>query len=418
MTAYSTQGAILEIAQQAAFGTAQTSGFKDVRVEGEPTVMTPVGDPTRPDTLYNHSREQDKPIVIHTAKDNAMVAPSLIRQPASAGGDTYLKYAFEAFGCTVSEIGADTTIDDVTPSATEFDVASATGFAAGKGCVVAANSQYLPTLINSVSSSTITTQMGLAAAPSNGAVVNDALTVTPPTGAEIAGTKLCTLRLGVNALDGDPVRIDAQDAAVTAMADLSITPNERVIIEPTWGCSDLSANSAAWQANDFIDAAGGVKLVHEPYAQFAAASTSGAISAAYHCLISATFSWGVSVAQIPGFGSTACNNNIGGWISRYVPADCKLTLEMLYDSNKLNDFDNANASKYVAIIQPGAAETDASWGLFLPNAHCQLVEAQHFGNNEHRVTVTYTPNVASLGDDTTTGIANAPWYFVMARNAS
>jgi hypothetical protein len=174
--------------------------------------------------------------------------------------------------------------------------------------------------------------------------------------------------------------------------------------------SAYTPTGEALPANSFQDREGGVRLVHEPLAQFAAASASGGITAAYHKLISATFTFGITAEQIAGFGDTACKNNIQGWMQKTEP--CKLTLTMLYDSTKLDDFDGSNGSKYVGIVQPGAAETDCAWSLVLPNAHImEAPEAEYYGNNEHRVTVSYTGRPAGYESSTTNVTANQPWYF-------
>ena len=416
MTAYTTQGSKVEFAKQDEFGTAQDTGFKDIRVEGEPTMKTPVGMGNRPNTLFSNENEQEKPVVIKQAVDDGATIASLIRQPASAGGDSWLKQMFEAGGYTVVSVD-DTTVDDAGATASVFDVATVGAYDAGYGCYINANYQWLPALIASVSSSELTLAMALPAAPSNGAAVNKALTITPGAMGQITATDLLTIRGHVKAQnDSNEVQIIGQDGALTSLADLSLEPNEKVTIEATFGFSDVSeGDSAGPGANDFADVETGVRLFHQPYAQFASANAAGGISASYHKLISATFKWGVTAEQIVGFGDEDCKNNTQGWMKKVEP--CELTLTMLYDEQKLDDFvspESGNASKYVAIIQPGANERDAGWGLFLPNAHqMSEPEAEFWGNNEHRITVKYTGRPAGYDSATTNVQANQPWYFVI-----
>jgi hypothetical protein len=414
MTAYTTQGSKVEFCKQSAFGTASTGTYKDIRVEGEPTMKTPVGTGNRPETLFINENEQEKPIVINQAMDDGATVSSLIRQPAAAGGNSWLKQMFEAGGYTIVSVD-DTTVNDATATATAFDVTTVGAYAAGYGCYVNTNSQWVPALVASVATNELTLGMGLPAAPADGAAVNKALTITPGSMGEITATDLLTIKGVVKAQDGgSDVQIIGQDGAVTSLADLSLEPNEKVTIEATFGFSDVSEGTDTLAANDFADVETGVRLLHCPYAQFATANASGGITAAYHKIISAKFTWGVTAEQIVGFGSTDCKNNIQGWMQKVEP--CKLSLTMLYDEQKLDDFlsPTGNESKYVAIIQPGASERDAGWGLFLPNAHqMEAPESEYWGNNEHRVTVNYTGRPAGYNSSTTNVQANQPWYFVI-----
>jgi hypothetical protein len=275
---------------------------------------------------------------------------------------------------------------------------------------------WVPTLIAAYTAGAVTPAMDLPSAASVDNAVNRCWTVTPNQVQQIPASSLCTLKAIVKAPDASAYEvIIGQDGAVTSLADLSIEPNEKVTIEATWGFSDMTQSTTGskgspLEANDFADKEGGVRLVHEPFAQFATASAAGGITAAYHKLISATFTWGITAEQIAGFGDASCVNNIQGWMEKVEP--CKLTLTMLYDSDKLGDFDGTNASKYVGIIQPGAAEGDAAWALVLPNAHqMEAPEADYYGNNEHRVTVSYSGRPAGFESATTNVQSNQPWYF-------
>ena len=148
--------------------------------------------------------------------------------------------------------------------------------------------------------------------------------------------------------------------------------------------------------------------------QFANANASGGIASTTAKFLTATFSWGVTLEQIAGMGDSTCINNIQGWIQKVAPP--VLTLEMLYDSDKLDDFDGTNPNKYIGIIQKGASATAPAIGLFMPNAYqIEKPETDHWGNNEHRVTVKYAGRPAGYDSETSEGDqGNQTFYFAIA----
>jgi hypothetical protein len=414
MTA-STQGSKVSWATQAAFGTAQTTGFKDVKIEGNPGVNhAPVGEGIVPQSLYADPNQKEKPIINKKAYSEAMTIPSLIRQPASAGTASWMKALFDSGGYVV--VSVDDTVTTGTPAVGSFDASAIGAYAAGYGVnVELADGTWVPTLIADVTGSTITPVMDLPSAPASvGGALNKCLCITPGNTGSLAATKLLTLKAYIKAQDGGNDEIIVlQDGALTALGDLVLEPDQTVILEATIGGSDLDGSTGSLGTNDFSDG-DNHRILHMPWAQFATADSNGGITAAYHKINKATFTWGITQVQLTGFGDATCKNNIQAYMQKVEPN--KLVIEMNYDSQKLDDFTTiTNPSKYVGIIQPGAAEADAAFALILPNAH--QVEAPTIApwdGDTHIVTVAYTGNPAGLGGATGDSQANQPFYFLIA----
>ena len=411
MTAKSTQGSKISFALQSGFGTAATTGFKDIRLEGEPTVKTPVGEGITPQEVFADQNSSAKPIVIKKAQDDAVSFSALIRQEAAAGDDNgTLPIMFAAAGCDV-ESNDDTTINSYTDFVTfTTDDAIEPGSFAN---IELDDGSWCPTLFIGNGIVASNPAMALPTETSSGKAVNKMYTITPGQVGEIAGNKLVTVKATVKANDGasDTVII-SQDCAVTSIGDLNLEPGALVQVDITLGASDMSKDTTSLGTNDFADAESHVPF-NCPLVQFADTSSTGKITAAYAKLLKATFSFNVTAEQIASAGDLNCVNNLQGWMQKYEP--CMLSLEMLYDATKLDEFTtNSNAEKYIGIIQRGYAETDPAFALVLPRAvQSEAPEASYWGNNEHRVTVKYKglPAAYSGSSHTSDSQLNQPWYF-------
>jgi hypothetical protein len=414
MTAASTQGSKISYAKQSAFGTPQTTGFKDIRVEGEPTAGTPVGEGNIPNTVFADPNQNDKPIIIKKAMESAFTIGSLLRQPASVGGVSWAQAMFESGGYTTLLDSVGSTVD--TGSTAGSIIAASDNFEVGEIVLVELdNGEFVHVLIAAYSAGTITPAMDLPSIPSVGNTITKVLTVTPGNTGSVAGSDLLTVKATIKAQDGGSDEIIVgQDVGLMSLADLNLEPGETVVLEATLGASDLSGSTGALGSNDFADSELHT-LFNEPYFQFAAASASGGISAAYNKIMSATFTWNVTCEQTRGLGDPTCKNNIQGYMQTVEP--CKLVVEMLYDSDKLDDFaPSTNASKYIGIIQPAASALHPSFSLFIPNAHqVEAPKQEAWTNTEHRVTVTYTGRPAGFNSTTTADQqGNQAFYFGLA----
>lgn len=405
----STQGSKIQYAVQTAFNTPNTSGLKDVRPEGEPTVETPVGTGVTPETNGANPFLIEKPIVNNQATDSAIAVTSLIRQAETAGTDSFLATAFEAGGYSVNNLTADTDVDGVATVGT-IPATSSTGMVSGLGVNIELDDgSFVPTLIGDMATDTIIPVMELPSVPADTNVINKAFTVTPNVMTQVPNDKLLTMIAGLNV-----GTVQDQDCALTSVGDLTFNPNEKIMLEYTFGASDKTRGDVSTtHSNDFADAEPAL-TTYQPWCQFANSSTdySTALTASYHKVLSATVTLGITAEQIPGFGDANCKNNIQGWMQKGVPAT--IVLDMLYDSTKLSDFDGTNADKYISIIQPGQSASDPSVGFFAPACHqSEMPEAEYYGNNEHRVKVTYTVNPPEMDGTTDADLGNQPWYLVV-----
>jgi len=406
--ASSTQGKKLSYGVQSVFGTAVAT-TKDVKLEGDPTFETPVGTGVQPETMGANPFYNNKPIVKDQASDSAVTCTTLIRSAAVNGEDSFLKTAFEAGGYEVDSIASDTTVK-AGFAVGSIPVTSATGMEPGLGVSIGLDSgQFVPTLIGSMSSDTIIPAMELPSNTELGNQVMKSFTITPGVMDEIAANKLLTLVGGTNV-----GTVQAQDCALTSIGDLTFNANEKISLELTFGASDKSrADVATTHGNTFADGDNAL-VTYQPWCQFSDTQTTwtSALSASYIKLISATITLNITAEQIVGMGDANCKNNIQGWIQKGELVN--ISLDMLYDSDKLDDFDGDNDNKYISIIQPGTFEEDPSVGFFAPN--CHQVEApvcDYIGNNEHRVQVQYTTNPAAISGTTDADLGNQPWYLVI-----
>ncbi len=408
MTAISTRGSKLSFAIQTDFNTPNISGQKDVRLEGDPTIETPTGVGVDPEFVGANPHQVEKPIVENQASDAAVGCTTLIRQAAVAGNDSFIASSFESGGYSVVSSDSTTSVGAATDT---ISVVSAGTFDVGYGMnVELADGKFAPTLIGFWDDGfQFTPVMELpSATPVADGKVNKAFTITPANLAQIANDKLITFVAG-----NKSGTIQSQDCALTSIGDLVFNSNEKLMLEFTFGASDKTRGDTPMTgSNDFADATGS-KIVHCPTFQFANSSTdyTTALADARNNIISATITFNVTAEQVVGFGGD-CVNNIQSWMQVAEPAI--ISVDMLYDSTKLSDFDDINASKYISISQYGTSASDPSVGFFMPNAHqMEAAVCDYYGNGEHRVTVKYVANPAEMDGTTSSDQGNQPWYLVI-----
>lgn len=406
--ATSTQGSKISYAVQTAFNTPNTTGMKDLRLEGEPDVETPTQEGDGPDNIDANPFENEKPITESQPSDTGMKFTTLIRQAETAGEDSALVTAFKAGGCSVVS-GTNTT---VAAGATQsiVSVADATGLEAGMGVNVELdNGAWFPTLIADVSGNDIIPAMALPSAISEGNSVNKCFVITPNNMQSVPADQLLTL------LHADKSgQTQNQDCALTAIGDLNFNPGEKKMIELTFGTSDKSlVDTPMTGTNDFKDGLAALR-VHDPFCQFTntPATWTAALTAAYQKTLSMSVALNLTCVQVGSFGDANCKNNMQDWIQVGEPP--AITVEMLYDSTKLTDFDGLNTSKYMSCVMAGRSATDPSIGFYAPNAHqMEPPEKEGYTNAQHQVTVKYTSNPAGIAGTTSSDQGNQPWYLLI-----
>jgi len=397
-----TQESQLLYSIQSAFGTAATTGFLSVATEGEPTIQTPSGEGNTPISIKTDRYAIEKPVVFKRAMDDAVEVTVAVRQ-ADGADMPFVATAFGAAGCDLhssetTTIGTYTSSSQVTLAAhTEEPEAGSISW------VELSAGEYVPVQWFEYTAGTNvgTFRMALPSASEAGKAVVGCATVRPATGCAAVTnlndgatneTGLLTLRHIVGACGSQ-----WQDCAVTAVGDLTIEANGTPTISFTFGSSQGDETDEAMGASDTYCDSAPVAVVDDLYLNFAAASATAGIANASVKLIGATISFQVTAAQIPSMGDSSCVNNIQGWLSRM--GDATVTLDMLYDEDRLDDFDGANGSKFIGLGRRVTAATDAGFAFFAPNAH-QIGKptVSYYGNNEVRVQVQYGCATPSGGD--------------------
>lgn len=414
-TANSTQGKILGLGVQSAFGTPQTTVL-DVRSEGEWTVKDPVETGVVPATVHADVNETEKPITLQRAMDDAVNFKTMVRQASTAGADSVLASCYQAGGMDV-DFGDSTTIATYTD--TSNFTATSDNFGVGLGMNVELdNGQYVPTLISDYTTGDIDTAMALPSAASNGNALNKCVTVTPNDSQQILGSKLLTFieetKMDVS---GSVKTIQWQDCGATSFDEVTMTLGEPTLFGFTFGGSKFTEGSvASLPDNDFKDSTAALRF-NNPYFQFADASTSS-IASTLGTLISSTFSVKNTAVQIPSAGDANAVNDICGWMKSTDTTQAYLTIEQLWTQDQYDAWNGTNDSKYIGIIQPGTSASDPSWAIIMPNAH-QVTEPTIDKTGEmYRVTSSYVGRPAGYNGSGSDDQGNQPWYLLFGEQSS
>jgi hypothetical protein len=407
--ATSTQGSKISYqVQTLGFNNPATDDMDDFRLEGEPDVETPTQEGDGPDNIDANPFENEKPITESQPSDTGMKLTTLIRQADVAGEDSALVTAFRAGGCSVVS-GTNTTVEAGSTLGV-ITVADATGLEAGMGLNTELDDgSFFPALIAAVNTLAITLAMELPSATSEGKAVNKCFVITPNNMQSVPADQLLTL------LHADKSgQTQNQDCALTAIGDLNFNPGEKKMIELTFGTSDKSlVDTPMTGTNDFKDGLAALR-VHDPFCQFTntPATWTAALTAAYQKTLSMSVALNLTCVQVGSFGDANCKNNMQGWMQVGEPP--AITVEMLYDSTKLSDFDGLNTSKYMSCVMAGRSATDPSIGFYAPDAHqMEPPEKTYYGNAQHQVTVKYTSNPAGIAGTTSSDQGNQPWYLLI-----
>lgn len=406
--ATSTQGSKTSFKVQAGFNQPDITSMKGIHHEGEPTPEAPVGDGLAPETIGANAYDNEKPIVNDMATDTAMVIPVLLRPAETPGEDSFIATAFEAGGYTVSS--ADDTTVAAGATVGSLPLASVAGMAAGMGIIVVLDDgTHFPVLIGSITGTTVIPTMALPSAPAEGNIVRKAFTITPGKTEEIPDDKLLALLH-----EDKATKTQYQDCPLTAVGDLDFSPNTKLGVELTFGSSlKTKIDTAMDGVDDFQDGNGALR-VWNPICHIADTPSvwTSAITAAYNKVLTATVAFNVTTEQVPGFGDTNCVNNIQGWMQKGAPP--MATIEYLYDSTIIDDFQGDNDDKYVSLLQPGKSSTEPTFGLFMPKAHqSEACEPSYYGNNQHQITAKYTSNPSGIDGTTSSDVGNQPWAIVI-----
>jgi hypothetical protein len=317
--------------------------------------------------------------------------------------------AFKAAGCDV--YSADRKVVQAGATVSVIPVDDATGLVAGMGINVQLDDgRWMPVLIASISSNDIIPVMQLPSAPSENNIVGKAFTIVPGKQDQVPDDQLLTQ---IHADKSDHTRYDS--CATTGVGEITFERDAKMMMEFTFGAANKEPIDTPMDGtNTFNDALGGLR-VHNPFCQYAdtPASYAAAVAATYQKLLSGSINLNIKSEQVPGFGDPNCINNMQAWMQVGTPPE--VAIELLYDNERIADFDGDNTSKYISMIQPGNSESDPAIGFFMVNSHQSTKpEKVPYGNAQHQVTTNYTSNPSTIAGTTSSDLGQQPWVLVIA----
>jgi hypothetical protein len=394
MAAETTQGSKIQIGAQTGFGVPQST-LADVRSEETFTVKDPVDTMVPVNSVTGNPYDIEKSVNIQRPVMDAAVVNPLVRQAATAGQDSTIAKLFKAGGWDVAA-GTDTTVGTYT-SETAI-TATADNFDAGQGVVVELDDgSYFPALISSATAGAYTFAMGLPSASSADNAMNKCFTITPAATGEITATDLLTAKAFFK--DSSGRTIQWQDCAAVSVGDLDLAIGETIKFSFTLGGSKYTMGTGQPTANTFVDGDSSVVFAN-PVFQFADASAAGAIAHNDEKLFGATISFAVKAEQINATGDSTAVNDMCSWMKIAEPNSVQMSIDFLYDANKITDFNGTNTSKYIAITVPSTSATEPCFSVIMPNGHQVEAPTIAADGNEYRVTAKYAGRPAGYSSTT------------------
>jgi len=415
MATYASNGQKLSTVAQTNIYTANVTGLKDIRSEGEIKIGSSVVAGVVPATVFADSNDQEKPATFNQYVEDAFTFSSLIRMATAAAGTPFLVSAFESGGYTVATPNDDTTIATYT-NTTTYTLTDTTTTAAGEfRTIELSNGQFLPMLFAvDGAAGAITGLFALPSLTAGGKAVKKTWTITPGQPAPVPDAKFLTMVHTDRTNATSNRAVQGTGCWLASVGDLTVEPGTLPKLELKFSAADLSENAAGIDtlaaANEFLDAEP-VKVTDAPYVLFGTSTPGGNIAATSAVINKATISFGKTCEKIDGMGGSTCINNIQGAMGMNSP--CAVTLEMILDSTRISDWDaGTNASKAIAIIQPSTGVTVPAWSFVVPKAHIMEAVTTDYGSNSVKIIVKYTAIPAGLNSITTYNAQeNQPWYF-------
>jgi len=413
--AYSNKGQRLAFTVQSAMATVNTTSPKDVKSEGEIKIGPAQSQGVVPDVVFVNADETEKPVVFKEATSDAVTVSTLIRQAAAAGGEPFSVSAFRSGGYTVAAANADTTLASYA-STTSYTLAESSTDAAGEfRSITLVDGRIIPVLFSADGAAgAITPLYALPAAAQKDAVVKKTFTITPGQPGPVPDDKFLSFFYANRANPSDRC-VKVTGAFLASLGDIVVEPGKLPKLDMTFGAADVSESVTTvlmTTANDFSDAVP-VKVCDNTLVYMAAYDPAGSITASYQKCLKATIKTGKKAEIIPGLGDSTCLNNMQGAMGVNEP--CEVTLEMLWDADKITDWEGTNADKMIAIIQPSTAATVPAWAFVVPKAHIMERFETDLGGNMIKMTIKYTANIPGMGSVTTVDAqVNQPWYFGIA----
>lgn len=406
MTAYGTQGQTVEFDTETTLGTALGSAI-DLKVEEKtfPTKTTQVIE-NNPLGRENWANKSDKPITYEAVQEDAISITCNCRVNAD-NDDQLTKMA------TIGGFETDAA-DDTTCAITSGTINTVSNVAKpGRAHLVQLDTSglYYPVLG--------------AATETDGAV---AITMNPPTDATAGNAclEMTTIypQQAETALYGNfkwntrgantaanKLAYRASGCALASIGTISIEPNTPLKFQLGFHAAkiDQIVDEMNAESMGFLDKVPVTNCNFE--FGFAASSDSWSIANTKASLIKADIDLNYSCVPISAIGNS-CVNGVQGYFAK--PGVPKITLDMIMDKAKWDDFEGTNPDKYLHFVQPTSAVSTTpvpAWGFWFPKCHLIDCPEMISEGDYYRMTLVYEAHSAGFESTTTNNSQGmSPWY--------
>jgi hypothetical protein len=424
-------GGTVEMAPESAFGTAGT--YVEQRLTPNfPTLPTDTHTGLDiPSTGHRHFATREAQVAYEKMIEGGIVIPCWAAGATDGTGLPQVMQHLRAAGCNVASESINTINTYVDTG--EWTMTNAGTLASGTAIVVNLNAGSAPTATYpripvlcsayNAGTSVFTPSMDIPAPVGTlaGQLTGETYTATPRV-ETLAATDTNALRaINYHAHTANESSWVYTGCAVQSIADVVFEPSQPVEFQFTYsaakrtGPSDASIATESYQDTYRPIIIGGQCEAHVNLATFADPVTTNSRAA----LLRATWTPGIGVRPIPGYGTSGCINGIQGWESIYTGS--KITIEVLMDKTYWADWVAGTAERYLAILQPTLSDSadaphyTSSMGLWMPR--CRIYGSPTValeGDDVLRATVTLEPTTPAYGaDESITSTGMAPWYYTI-----
>jgi hypothetical protein len=274
---------------------------------------------------------------------------------------------------------------------------------------------YYPVLVAAKSTDTVTPGMALPSATENGKAIEVMTTMFPQSRVVPSDKTLSFLQnLRATHTTGEDLSITASGCAVTALGDMTLTPNTMPELAFTLDVATVADGSLAIADEVFVDGQKPAVVTHDARVELATAADAGGISRTDVILHEATVSWGFTAEAIPGFGSGSLAG-IQGY--KLVAGNPMITIKGDYNAQYWDDLEGTNPSQYLGIVQPTTSLSTPAFGIWMPKCHLADEEPVIINRDDNLVTATvkYMASVADYNSETdNTDEGAAPIFFAIS----
>lgn len=378
---------------------------------------------------HQHPLTVEKPESVTLCAENAFSFDAHIRRATADGGDPDLMTWLQSAGWTVEESTGSTTLTGVPTVSELIQDSNVTG--AGQFVLIERSSGvYVPVLVSSLSTDTITPHVRLSAAPSSGNEVHPMHTATPATATafEVPSNKTLAWRLNTQAKYDDAYGDFALDMEACALASIGEISIERVgaplVVSTTWHGVPMSTSPDDIAADSFNDSEKFTLIADNMEISIQDASASGDIALVSGSLVSAKINPGVATEPIYVSGG----GTVGGIIGyRMIPTPPTITVTAnfkglsTWDKSFLTELSGSNTSKAIQLLQPTTDLDRPAFAIAMPNCHLMpgSEPTVDVGQNTVQVTATFVGSTSGIDSDTLISeVGTSPIYIGISGEAA